>query len=76
MTLTIWPVFCVVAGAYGAYCIYYGIRYGLVEKRMVQNYWRQTEYTGDAAVRQGWTYIVIGISALLIVLLGLLKFGT
>jgi hypothetical protein len=58
---------------FGAYCIYFGIRFGLMEKTMPRNYRRSTQYTGDAAVRQGWAYITIGSVSLLILLFGLIR---
>ena len=54
---------------YGAYCIYYGIRFGLIEKRMLRNYWRGTQYTGNAAVLEGLAYITIGVISLLIIVI-------
>jgi hypothetical protein len=52
----IWQFFVLVGCSYGAYCIYYGIRFGLMD-----NYWRGTIYTGQAAVRQGWLCINLGL---------------
>lgn len=71
----IWPVFALVGCAYGLYCIYYGVRFGLMNKELPRNYWRGTKYTGQAAVRQGWLYIVVGLVCLLILLLGSKRFG-
>lgn len=58
---------------YGAYCIYYGVRFGLIEKTLPRNYWRHTQYTGKAAIRQGWAYIIIGSVSLLILLFALTR---
>jgi hypothetical protein len=70
------PLFFFLASVYGTYCIYYGIRFGLVKKQLPHNYWRQTYYTGQAAVRQGWLYIIIvGAICLIILLLGYVRFG-
>jgi len=74
--MMIWQFFVLVGCFYGAYCIYYGIRFGLMEKELPHNYWRGTNYTGQAAVRQGWLYIIVGSGCLLILLLGLTRFGT
>jgi len=71
----LWPLFCVVVTIYGIYSIYYGIKYGLRERRILRNYWNRTYYTDLSAVRQGWLYITIGIVSLGIILFGLLSFG-
>jgi hypothetical protein len=58
---------------YGAYCIYYGVRFGLIEKAIPRNYWRHTQYIEKAAIRQGWAYIIIGLVAILIIMFALIR---
>lgn len=71
----IWSGVLILGSLYGVYCIYFGTRYGLIQKDLPRNYWRGTRYTGNAAVRQGCLYIVAGSLSLLILLLGLVRFG-
>jgi hypothetical protein len=71
----IWSGFLILGSLYGVYCIYFGIRYGLIRKDLPRNYWRGTRYTGKAAVRQGYLYIVAGSLSFLILLLGFVRFG-
>lgn len=71
----IWPISVVVGCTYGVYCIYYGIRFGLIAKELPSNYWRGTKYTGQDAVRHGWLYIVVGSICIVVFLLGLKRWG-
>lgn len=71
----IWSGFLILGSLYGVYSIYFGTRYGLIRKDLPHNYWRGTRYTGKDAVRQGCLYIVAGSLSLLILLLGLVRFG-
>ena len=50
----------------------YGIKGGLIEKKILSNAWRQEYVTGRAAVMRGWFYISIGILAVIIFIAGIL----
>jgi hypothetical protein len=58
------------------YCVFgfllaYGVIGGLIQKRILQDAWRQTYVTGTPAVVAGLIYIIVGLIGIWIDSLGL-----
>ena len=56
---------CTMLGV-GLFLLIYGIKGGLIEKRILVNAWRQEYVTGRDAVIRGWFYISIGTTSLIL----------
>jgi hypothetical protein len=56
---------CIMLGV-GSFLLIYGIKGGLIEKRILVNAWRQEYATGRDAVVRGWFYISIGTVAIVL----------
>ena len=56
---------CIVLGL-GLFFLIYGIKGGLIEKRVLTNAWRQQYVTGRDAVIRGWVYIGFGVLFLVV----------
>lgn len=57
----------------GLFLAAYGIKGGLIEKRMLNNSARKTYDTGTKAVQRGWFYIALGIILITIFALAITK---
>lgn len=57
----------------GLFLIVYGIKGGLIEKRLLTNGWTKSYATGVEAVRRGWFYIVTGIVGIGLYLYAIIK---
>lgn len=56
----------------GLFLIIYGVRAGLVKKRIIKNTIRDSYITGPAAVVRGWFYIATGAIGFLVATLAAL----
>jgi|MTBAKMStandDraft_1061839.scaffolds.fasta_scaffold263742_1 Ca2+/Na+ antiporter len=56
---------CVMLGL-GTFFVVYGIKGGLIEKKILANAWRHEYETGKKATKRGWFYIIIGVIFLIV----------
>jgi TRAP-type uncharacterized transport system fused permease subunit len=57
----------------GCFLVVYGVKGGLIEKKILINGWTKQYALDHKAVRQGWFYIVVGVIIILIYVFALLK---
>jgi TRAP-type C4-dicarboxylate transport system permease small subunit len=62
---------CILGLSVSLFLLIYGIKGGLIEKKMLNNGWRQTYDIGRSAVVRGLFYISLGAIGLLITFFGL-----
>lgn len=58
---TIFLVFICLMLGLGVFFITYGIKGGIIDKKVLVNAWRHEYIYGRKAVVRGWFYVVIGI---------------
>jgi hypothetical protein len=55
------------------FLLVYGIKAGLINRKILHNARRQTYSTGNAAIRRGVFYIVIGLTGIVLTVLALMR---
>lgn len=55
------------------FLLIYGIKAGLINRKILNNARRQTYSTENAAIRRGMFYIVIGLTGIVLTVLALLR---
>lgn len=64
-------VFLMISG--GLFLVIYGVKGGLMEKKILADAWRKTYITGNDAAKRGWFYIILGVIILTIVTFAIIK---
>ena len=67
----IFVVFIIIMLGLGSFFIVYGIKGGLIEKKILSNAWRQQYVTGRDAVIRGWFYVSLGVAFIVVLILGI-----
>ena len=65
-------IFVAVMVGLGSFFLIYGIKGGLIQKRILKNAWRQDYVTGRNAVIRGIFYIFLGILSIFALIIGIL----